>query len=676
MNGPRLIAIELEGFRGASKQLRLDLDADAVVVRGDNGSGKTTLVDGLLWLFCGELHYLAERLSGLRQGESIVQNRFTSVPARVALELDHDGRRYVFVRSGGDKKPALEMRREGKVVEDADRELACLFGHTNAASLQAAVYTWGLLRQDAVRVALDAAGGALYQRLAGIVGFEQVSGFGVSARRATQQLLTQRTAQRKSVTALRRQRDEAVSRHRSATQELGSPEGVDGQLRKMVIVAVARLGDGFSLEVPAELGLTGTREMIEAAEEVVKALRSLAGQRADLAILVAKGDDDVERAETKLAIVGRRMKELSQRGPATARMAQAALEVLDGDTCPVCGQSVTETELRSHLEEMAQRADEVIESAQQASDALARSASELSRARELSRQRRDCETLGVRGEQSVTTALDGVSGLRLTSSIPADSAGVESLARGLEAFLDDVRAAYQRASQAGGAHLQRLIGEADALSVELESAERELELIERRYEEAKILEKAAHTAAQAIVSDALERLQPSFAEVFDRLNPNPAFTELRAKQDVLRNVNQVIPVVRDPERGVEANPQVVFSEGQLNVVALSYFLGMALNAGDLMLPFLILDDPLQSLDTIAVLGFGDLCRRIRDQRQLIVTTHDRRFSDILVRKLSPRETGVSTIVHEFDGWTRDGPSVRTMIPDVAEVIPLLQRKAS
>jgi recombinational DNA repair ATPase RecF len=53
---PRLIALELEGFRGIAKRLRLDLDADAVVVRGDNGSGKTSLVDGLLWLFCGELH--------------------------------------------------------------------------------------------------------------------------------------------------------------------------------------------------------------------------------------------------------------------------------------------------------------------------------------------------------------------------------------------------------------------------------------------------------------------------------------------------------------------------------------------------------------------------------------------------------------------------------------------
>jgi wobble nucleotide-excising tRNase len=120
----------------------------------------------------------------------------------------------------------------------------------------------------------------------------------------------------------------------------------------------------------------------------------------------------------------------------------------------------------------------------------------------------------------------------------------------------------------------------------------------------------------------------------------------------------------------------VFSEGQLNVVALSYFFGMALNAGDTMLPFLILDDPLQALDTIAVLGFGDLCRRIRDERQLIVTTHDRRYADILLRKLSPREDGVRLIVYDLEGWTRQGPSVHKSSPAPARIVSLVHQQAS
>lgn len=676
MTGPRLISLELEGFRGVAKRLRLDLDADAVVVRGDNGSGKTSLVDGLLWVFCGELRYLTDRLDRLRRDESVIQNRFTDVRARVALELDHEGHRYSFVRSGGDKEPTLEMRRDGEVVGNADHELARLFGHPSASSFHTAVVTWGLLRQDAVRAALDAAGGAMHQRLAGIVGLEEVSNFGVSARATTQRLQVLRTAQRKSAAALRGRWEEADSRQRSAAKEFVSPEGADKELHDRLLAAAPRLGAAFALEVPSNIGLVGIGELVGASEAVRIYLSNLAGQRAAFTKLLTEGDDDVVSAEQELALAHGELRAVSQRGPAATRLAEAALEMLDGDTCPVCGQGVNEADLRRHLEEVAAQSDQVIESVQRASDAVARTVSRLSHTRDISRQRRDCETASAREEESARTALDQISGLRLVSAIPEDAEAIELLARQLESFLDEVREVYQAASQASGAHLQRLIGEANALGAEVESAEQELARIERRYDKAKRLEKAAHAAAKAIVSEALERLQPSFAEVFDRLNPNPAFTELRARQDVMRNVNQVIPVVRDPKRGIEANPQLVFSEGQLNVVALSYFLGMALNAGELMLPFLILDDPLQALDTIAVLGFGDLCRRIRDQSQLIVTTHDRRFSDILVRKLSPREVGVSTIVHEFDGWTRDGPSVRTTTPEVAEVIPLVRRQAS
>jgi wobble nucleotide-excising tRNase len=140
----------------------------------------------------------------------------------------------------------------------------------------------------------------------------------------------------------------------------------------------------------------------------------------------------------------------------------------------------------------------------------------------------------------------------------------------------------------------------------------------------------------------------------------------------MRNRNQVVPRVRDLERGITANPLLVFSEGQLNVVALSYFLGMALNARDAALPFLALDDPLQALDVVSTLGFSDLCRQLRNHRQLLLTTHDRRFADVLVRKLGPRDAGQTLIVHDFEGWTRDGPVISTHRPPLEPVLFLLE----
>ncbi len=60
-----------------------------------------------------------------------------------------------------------------------------------------------------------------------------------------------------------------------------------------------------------------------------------------------------------------------------------------------------------------------------------------------------------------------------------------------------------------------------------------------------------------------------------------------------------------------------------------------------------------------VLGFADLSRHLRTSRQLIISTHERRFAGLLERKLAPRSTNDATLVLEFLGWDRSGPSVES-----------------
>jgi len=78
------------------------------------------------------------------------------------------------------------------------------------------------------------------------------------------------------------------------------------------------------------------------------------------------------------------------------------------------------------------------------------------------------------------------------------------------------------------------------------------------------------------------------------------------------------PRVTDPEHELQVDPLLVFSSSQANVVALSAFLALGWAAGEDAMPFLLLDDPLQSLDDVNALGFSDLCRHMRARRQLIV----------------------------------------------------------
>lgn len=90
---------------------------------------------------------------------------------------------------------------------------------------------------------------------------------------------------------------------------------------------------------------------------------------------------------------------------------------------------------------------------------------------------------------------------------------------------------------------------------------------------------------------------------------------------------------------------------------------MGWSAGDRTLPFVLLDDPVQPMDDVNVLGFADLCRHLRTSRQLIISRHERRFARLLERKLAPRSESYATRVLGFVGWDRSGPAVQARTVD-------------
>jgi energy-coupling factor transporter ATP-binding protein EcfA2 len=159
-------------------------------------------------------------------------------------------------------------------------------------------------------------------------------------------------------------------------------------------------------------------------------------------------------------------------------------------------------------------------------------------------------------------------------------------------------------------------------------------------------------------------LRPIIQDVYTRLDPHPAFTDLRFAVDVYRERGIATPQVLDPEHDLKADPLLVFSSSQANIVALSTFLALGWAAGEDAMPFLLLDDPLQSLDDVNALGFADLCRHMRTRRQLIVSTHDLRLAGLLERKLAPRREDERTRCLRFIAWSRRGPLI-----DESDVAP-------
>ena len=158
--------------------------------------------------------------------------------------------------------------------------------------------------------------------------------------------------------------------------------------------------------------------------------------------------------------------------------------------------------------------------------------------------------------------------------------------------------------------------------------------------------------------------------IYAAADPHPSFSAARFLSGLARGRGFVRIPIEDRERDLLIEePQEVLSSSQENVLAMAVFLALNLGVSRLPLDAAILDDPLQSLDDVNLLGLVDLLRRSRRRRQLLVSTHDRRFGHLLERKFRPVAGDGRTIVIELDGWDREGPSVS--VRDVqAETAPL------
>jgi len=115
----------------------------------------------------------------------------------------------------------------------------------------------------------------------------------------------------------------------------------------------------------------------------------------------------------------------------------------------------------------------------------------------------------------------------------------------------------------------------------------------------------------------------------------------------------------------------VFSSAQSNVAALCYFIALAFANSESDFGFVLLDDPLQSMDDINVLGFSDLCRYLRREKQLLISSHEKRLANLLERKLTGRAEPLHTITLNFVSWNRSGPEIEVVRHEPVEDRPVL-----
>lgn len=181
---------------------------------------------------------------------------------------------------------------------------------------------------------------------------------------------------------------------------------------------------------------------------------------------------------------------------------------------------------------------------------------------------------------------------------------------------------------------------------------------ERAMEQARELLKIAQVERSRVVGQVFnDSLNAAWRDLFIRLAPEEPFIPAFALPQATRGdvEARLETLYRDGSKG--GNPRAMLSAGNLNTAALTLFLALHLSVKP-QLPWLIIDDPVQSMDEVHISQFAALLRTLSKQhgRQVIIAVHEKPLFDYLCLELSPAFEGDRLITVEL-GRTASGDSV-------------------
>lgn len=686
---PPIKRIAVEAFRGFRDRQEFDLAASAVIVSGPNGTGKTSFFDAIQWCLLGSI----ERLEGLRARrnvEHIVNQYRLGDRAAVELQLSVHGSSLTIRRTGDHRGSTLEFAADGGEAvfgEDAESRLEEELVRGGDLTLEMALTTSGLMQQDVMRAVLEAKPADRYRHISTVLGLGALEDFEGAARELAAEAKDRADAARADRDSLSASLSDAQARLGAAQQRLQTMPQVEALRQETLAVlrhapdlvaieprgGIATVDEARRLAAPLGEAIDRLESFMSAWTDAEGLRRLLEAEPSEEDVTAAREARDSARtasgtAQQYLSDVESRLSSAQLVTEDITRLAALVIPMLT-ERCPVCGQSIdssqVELELRARsgdtetilaLQEELRRARQRVKTAAQ----TATEAESHARSIDAVRQRWDTYRRNLEAAEAsflavASTAPVVVVALPSAEELAAAAGSIieflQTSRRRVLEFLNTLETGLDRGP------VQRAESEVSSFDEALRARSRRLEEESLRAQRLKALADAAVEARVEVTEQRFKAVQPLVADIFSRLDPHPAFKTIEFELDTYYKRGRTSPVVRDLVEEVSADPLLVFSTSQANIAALSYFLAMGWSAGDRSLPFVLLDDPVQSMDDVNVLGFSDLSRHLRKARQLVVSTHERRLAQLLERKLAPRSANESTIILEFVGWDRSGPTV-------------------
>lgn len=321
------------------------------------------------------------------------------------------------------------------------------------------------------------------------------------------------------------------------------------------------------------------------------------------------------------------------------RVASYLDHALDGDALATLDQQLDEAgELLRALTALAPAISRLTEQSVALDAALAREASQDSRravTTELAeRLRAIAERVGfdgVLGEQADLGQLDLLKFVRARRT-----------ATSLQAIAHQVLVESIAERERAQVELRQATQEALTRRRRVQRLEASLQLARSRKDSASALHLRASRERTMLLDGVFgEQLNYMWREFFARLVPSEPYTPRFKKQSAKLNRTLSIELETvDREGNVAASPGAMLSFGNLNTAALSLFMAVHFAARP-ALPWLLLDDPIQSMDEVHVANFAATLKQVVRQqgRQVVITLHQKELFDYLALELTPGSPG-------------------------------------
>ncbi len=691
----RIKSLELSGFRAFPKEQSFDLDADTIVVMGPNGQGKTSLFDGILWALTGKIARLGEK------DENVVSMYSSSGSASAHLVLRNRQARNIGIsRSTDGTNQLIRLTIDGESFEGSSAQNRILellrpdvlLTTERESALSDAITRSIYLQQDVVRQFVDAdTQQERFTAISELVGIGRVTELQL-------QLERQKTAWTRATNVL--QSEVSPIRQRRADIEiqlgkLGRSSMVENERLKYEWkawwqecnrfgVAADSSHSPLSPEVPLLLDATlkelaaikrNRDRQLEFAQGLLADIQSQGPPppdsselRKELEFARLKTEElrrQLEEARNRASAERRRQVEASERHEELRTLARLALRHLE-DVCPVCGQSYDTIRTKSRLQAFVGLPS--LESNTGTADEVSRLATELETAeKEESEKVGSLQTVeqAMREEQlHLADRKQRLKELGIESDSPSDALEtmIQTLSQDVSGLTQLLQAgeklSLEVAQASEYARKSELEQEVERLRRQVEQSDKEIRARTATGDLAARILESLREATCDIVAERLHQIEPLLQRIYSRVDPHPAFRVVKFLTTTARGRGHLSPVIEDPLTQLTSElPSKVLSSSQVNALAVAIFLAFNLGVTSIPLATAMLDDPLQSLDDVNLLGLIDLLRRTRDERQLFISTHDKRFGDLLIRKLRPVSSEQRTRVVELEAWDRQGPSV-------------------